>query len=93
MELIRALKDVPLVTVNIQTVAEATIAASAAPQVRTDAENQPTATFSDEQPVIPVRNNRTPIQGQLERYFEQLYGGANSGQAAEEKAALHLYRS
>jgi hypothetical protein len=85
-ELLAALQAIPLVTVRIQTLAEAQATMTPA-RASTDSNVHPNANAPEEVPVVTVRAGKLPIQDELKRYFTQLGGDPSSPASGNEKSA------
>ena len=90
-ELIVALQNIPLVTVRIQSLAEAQAMMTPA---RTSANSnpEPNASTSGEAPVVTVRASKLPIQDELKRYFTQIGSDPTSPASGSEKSATDLHQ-
>jgi hypothetical protein len=90
-ELIGALQNIPLVTVRIQSLAEAQAMMTPA---RTSANSnpEPNASTSGEASVVTVRASKLPIQDELKRYFTQIGSDPTSPASGSEKSATDLHQ-
>ena len=84
-ELIAALQKIPLVTLNLQTTAQAFAAASSSPSSQ-DRENQ-TVPSVQHNAVVEVQSSKLPVQDLVEQYFAEGRGGTVPGQGRDGKQA------
>jgi anti-sigma factor RsiW len=88
-DLIAALQDIPLVTVRIQSVAEAQAAMAPAKALKNSSAEANTST-SEEASAVTVRAGKLPIQDGLNRYFAQ--GGGDPNSPGGEKSATDIHQ-
>ena len=90
-ELIAALQDIPLVTIKIQTLAEAQATMTPA-RTSTDSNSPANTNASEEDSVVTVRAGKLPIQDELKKYFTQLGGDPGSPASGSERSATDIHQ-